>query len=59
MSEICDLCKLNSPSGCARIYGESCLKEAADLISSSATNGDVVNYHAPKGTWLRLNSSQD
>ena len=39
---VCELCQLSSPSGCAKLDNESCLKEAFQLLRKKITNGDVV-----------------
>ena len=44
---ICKICQLSSPSGCAKLSGESCLKDALKLIKASATNGNVIKALFP------------
>jgi len=42
MKNVCELCQLYSPSGCAKLSSESCLKDALQLISDTATVGDIA-----------------
>ena len=43
LREACEICQLYSPSGCARLSKEPCIREALQLISETATNGDIYD----------------
>ena len=42
MRSVCELCQLYSPSGCAKLSNEPCLKEAVQLLKDSVTNGEMI-----------------
>ena len=44
---ICELCQLSSPSGCAKLDNESCLKDIFKLLKRNVTNGDMIKALFP------------
>lgn len=38
VNSICDLCMLDSPSGCAGLYNEPCLKDVFGLLKEKHIN---------------------
>ena len=47
MENVCELCQLYSPSGCAKLSKESCLKEALHILRGNVTNGDMIKTMFP------------
>ena len=47
MENVCELCQLYSPSGCAKLSKESCLKEALHILRGNVTNGDMIKTLFP------------
>ena len=46
--DACEICALSSPSGCAKLSKENCLKEALDQLSDTIKNAEFISIRPKK-----------